>query len=123
MLTVAGDENFAVSLELLRRGHDLHGLVKSLAERLERALGDEVQLSTSRLRRRTSLVIKLSPEQFRIDVVGRRAAPQVEHVVRGVCVRSEDVDIDSWLKRLAASLEREAAKNTTIRLALDEALA
>ncbi|MBA2607719.1 MAG: hypothetical protein H0U92_02135 [Actinobacteria bacterium] len=119
---MAGDESFAVSLELLRRGHDIHAMVKAMADRLERALPDQVNFTASRLRRRTALEIQLVPEQFRIEVLGQRAGAQIDHIVRGICVRSEDVDIDTWLERLGTSLEREAAKSTTIRLALDEAL-
>ena len=66
--------------------------------------------------------MKLDPTWFRIQLHGHRAIPWIDHVVRGVCVRSEDVALDDWLDRLAAALETEATRSTQLRLALEEAL-
>ena len=97
-------------------------MVTALAERLQRAIPDCVELASRRLRRTTTFVVKLEPQQFRIVVRGQTADAWVDHVVRDVCVRSEKVDIDTWLDGLAAALEREAKRSTITRLALEEAL-
>jgi hypothetical protein len=119
---VSEDGDFEVSAALLRRGHDIPAMVSSLSDRLKGALPDHVEATRSRLRRASTLVVRLNPESFRLELHGRNAAPWIDHVVRGVCVRSEEIDFDTWLARLAAALDQEARRNTAIRLALEDAL-
>jgi len=97
-------------------------MVNDLAIRLERALPDHVAVSRSRLRGRCAMVVDLEPERFRLELRGHRVEVWVDHVVRDVTIRSEVSDFDSWIERLAAALEREATKNTALRLALEAAL-
>lgn len=120
---VGRDAEFEISGALLRRGHDIPSMVASLADRLERALPDHVVTRRAMFRRHLrELVVQLDPTWFRIDVRGHRATTWIDHIVRGVCVRSEDVSVDDWFDRLAAALEAEATRSTEIRLALEEAL-
>ena len=97
-------------------------MVSSLAERLERALPDHVDITRKRFGRGLTIVVTLDPQVLRLELQGKKAAPWIDHVVRGVCVRSEELDFDSWLDRLAAALDQEARKNTSLRLALEDAL-
>lgn len=114
---------FEISAALLRRGADIPHMVASLADRLERALPDHVEVERSVLGRKLRhLVVKVDPTWFRIEVHGHRATAWVDHVVRGVCVRSEHVVVDDWLERLAHALAAEATRSTEMRLALEEAL-
>lgn len=46
----------------------------------------------------------------------------LDHIVRGVCVRSDEVPFDDWLDRLAEALAKEARQSTEVRLALEDAL-
>ena len=116
------DESFEVSAALLRRGNDIASMVSQLSERLQRALPDHVEVSRSRLRRRATLAVDLGVERYRLELEGQRAHAWVDHIVREVCVRSDELDVDAWLERLASALEREAQASTTLRLALEEAL-
>jgi hypothetical protein len=76
----------------------------------------EFEISGALLRRGHDIPSMVASLADRLE----RALPN--HVVRGVCVRSEDVSIDDWFDRLAAALEAEATRSTQIRLALEEAL-
>lgn len=108
---------------LLRRGRDIPDMVDNLAARLERALPSQVEVERRGLRRRVRrVVVGFDPTRFRLEMHGHRAVPWVDHVVRGVCVRSEDVAFDAWLDRLAGALAEEAQRNTDVRLALEDAL-
>jgi hypothetical protein len=117
--------DYLVSASLLRRGQDSLGLVADLAARLERSLPNHVNVDRAGWANRKkvkSLVVNLEPDRFRIDVDRRGPIAWIDQVVRGICLRSEQVDMDDWLQRLAASLSREAAKSIETRLAIEDAL-
>jgi hypothetical protein len=120
---VPSDGGFEVSLELLRRGHSVKAMVELLGRRLERALPSHVDYRSSRFGRKASLVVKLIPQQFRLEVSGHRASAWVDHIVRDVRVRSDEMHMDEWIAALARSLEREAERSTSVRIALEDALA
>lgn len=108
---------------LLRRGRDVPDMVGRLAERLEKALPEQVDAKRAGLRRRVrSVVVRFNAAQFRVELRGHHATAWVDHVVRGVCVRSDEVPFDDWLDRLAAALAEEAERSTELRLALESAL-
>jgi hypothetical protein len=121
---MSGDAaEFAALAALLRRGRDIPAMAAELAERLSRAIPEQVSVDHRGLRRRLGeFVVAFDPERFRIEVRGHRVAAWVDHVVRGVCVRSEEIDFDAWLDRLTTALDAEATRSTEIRLALEEAL-
>lgn len=98
-------------------------MLRRLADRLEEALPDHVEVERGGLRRAVrSMTVRLEPEQLRIDIKGSRLAPILEHVVRGVCVRTQEITIDEWLEKLGRGLAKEAMRSTEIRVALEEAL-
>ena len=120
---MAGDLEFDISAALLRHGRDIPHIVASLADRLEQALPDHVDVERAAFRRHVRQVtVRLDPTWFRIELHGHRAVAWVDHVVRGVQIRSDDVDVDTWLDQLAAALSKEAARSTAVRLALENAL-
>ena len=120
---VAADAEFDAFAVLLRRGRDLPEMVSNMAERLERALPDQVEIDRGPLRRRVrSVVVRFNPDQFRIQLHGQRPLAWVDHVVRGICVRSDEIEFDEWLDRLAKALASESNRSTEIRVALEEAL-
>ena len=119
------DGEFDAFAVLVRRSADLRDLVESLADRLGRALPDQVAVERSGLlsgRHLERLSIDFGARRLVLRVTSGRPAALVEHVVREVCVRTDEVTIDEWLEQLGAALEREAAASTTVRLALEEAL-
>lgn len=115
--------DFDAFAALLRRGVAIPEMVARLAERLDQALPDQVETTRTGLRRAIrELIIRFDPEEFRVELRGDRALAWVDHVIRGVRVRSEEVGFDDWLERLAAALAEEATQSTAIRLALEAAL-
>lgn len=120
---MADDAEFDAFAALLRRGRDIPDMVGRLAERLGRALPDQVEVDRGGLRRRVrSVVVRFNPTQFRVELHGHRAVAWIDHIVRGVCVRSDEVPLDDWLDGLAEALAREAQQSTETRLALEDAL-
>ncbi len=119
---VTDGQGFAVSMELIRRGADATSMLGELASRLERALPHLVETERSRLRKRFEVRIDLRPESFRIEANRQRLSCFVDHVVRDVRVRTDEVGIDEWWTKLGHALDQEAARSTTVRLALEEAL-
>jgi hypothetical protein len=118
-----GDAEFAALASLLRRGEAIPDLVADLAERLERAIPDQVDIDRRGIRRRVhGFTVRFSTQLLRVEVHGHGVVPLIDHVVRGVCVRSEEVDFDRWLDFLSHALAAEATKSTAVRLALEEAL-
>lgn len=118
---MADDMEFDVSAALLRRGRDIGEMVAGLAARLERALPDHVEVERRGLRRHVrSLVVRFDPARFRVEVAGHHARAWIDHVVRDVCVRSDELPFDSWLERLAEVLADEARRSTETRLALED---
>jgi len=120
---VDDDADFEAFAALLRRGRDIPDMVVDLGERLERALPDQVEIRRSGFRRRiVELVVAFSHHRFRVELHRHGAVAWIDHVVRGVRVRSDDVDFDEWLRRLTAALTEEATGSTQVRLALQAAL-
>lgn len=117
------DGEFDAFAVLLRRGRDIPEMVTGLAERLERVLPDHVETTRRGLHRRVrSVVIRFGPQQLRVELHGHRPQAWVDHIVRGICVRSDEVGFDDWLDRVARALADEATRSTEIRLALEDAL-
>jgi hypothetical protein len=117
------DAEFAAFASLLRRGRDIPDLVSDLAQRLERAMPEQVDIERRGILRKVhGFTVRLEPQQFRVEVRGPRAVALVQHVVRGICVRTDEVDFDSWLELLSRALAAEATRSTALRLALEEAL-
>ena len=118
-------EDFFVSAALLGRSPDATALVADLAARFERSLPGHVQVDRKgwgKAKKIMSLTVNLEPDRFRVQIDQRGPEPWIDQIVRGVCVKSEQVNMDRWLERLATSLNREALKSTETRLAIEDAL-
>jgi hypothetical protein len=122
---VEDDAEFAAFAALVRRGSDVPDMLGRLADRLERALPDQVKSERTgvlRGRRLESLVVDLAGRRLRVELDGTRATAWVDHMVRGVCLHSDELTVDAWLDAVAAALSSEAQRSTEVRLALQEAL-
>lgn len=118
-------DDLVVSAALLGRGQDSVHLIADLARRLERALPKHVTVDWNgwgKRRKVESLSVQLDQERFRIEVDRRGLSAWIDHVVRGISLRSDQLDMDDWLERLAASLSREAKRSIENRLAIEDAL-
>jgi len=103
---------------------DVHALLRALSVGLEDALGDRlrVQRGGGRFRRSdaiTSVQATLANDQFEATIEGSSLRCSVGHVSGGVRIRTEDVDMDTWIIRLLTALQAEAAYNESARQALE----
>jgi hypothetical protein len=103
---------------------DVHALLRALSVGLDDALGDRlrVQRGGGRFRRSdavTSVQATLANDQFDATIEGSALRCTIGRLSGGVRIRSEDVDMDTWILRLLTALQAEAAHNESARQALE----
>jgi len=121
------DESFDLELaaaQLRADSSDVGILVKVLVDQLSDALGPRlrVQRSGGRFRKSDeikSLTITMADDQFDAEVDGPLLRCTIGHSSGGIRIRSEKVDMDTWLGRLLAVLKTEADHSQAVRLALE----
>ncbi|MGH9044170.1 MAG: hypothetical protein ACRDVP_04935 [Acidimicrobiales bacterium] len=117
------DLDLAVSA-LASTGGDIPMMMRLLGEELADALGDRlvVERRGGVLRRGSavrSLQVTLGDDVLRAEVDGGAVRCTIGHSSGGIRIRSESVDMATWLKRLLVSLESEAQRSETARTALE----
>jgi hypothetical protein len=120
-------ESFDLELaaaQLRADGTDVRILVKVLVDQLSDALGTrlKVERTGGRFRRSEeikSLTITMEDDQFEAVVDGSLLRCTIGHSSGGIRIRSEKVDMDSWLNRLLAVLKAEADHSQAVRQALE----
>lgn len=118
-------EDYLVSAALLARGQANNALVADLASRFQRSLPAYVKVKRKGWRKRKqvkALSIDLGPERFRIENDPRGPRAWIDHIVRGICLKSEPLDVETWLAQLANALSQEATKSVEARLAIQDFL-
>ena len=118
-------DDYLVSAALLGRGQDNNTLVADLASRFERSLPAHVNVERTgwgKNKEIKTLQIDLEPDRFRIEIDSHGPHPWIDHVVRGIRLKSEQVDMDQWLDRLATTLSQAANTSVQTRLAIEDAL-
>jgi hypothetical protein len=103
---------------------DVRVLVGALSDQLSEALGSrlEVKRAGGLLRRSNeirSITITLEEDQFGAEVDNGTLRCTIGHSSGGIRIRSEKVDVDSWLSRLLDALKAEAAHSQGVRQALE----
>ena len=103
---------------------DVGILLKVLVDQLADALGPRLQVQRAGGRFRKSdeirsLRITMEDDQFDAEVDGPTLRCTVGHSSGGIRIRSEKVDMDTWLARLLAALRAEADHSQAVRLALE----
>ncbi len=103
---------------------DVRILLKVLVDQLGGALGDGLVVRRSGGRFRKSddveaLHVTLAEDQFDAEVDGTSLRCSIAHSSGGIRIRSEKVDMDTWLARLLAGLHTEAAGSQAVRQALE----
>jgi hypothetical protein len=63
--------------------------------------------------------VVLGDDVLRAEVDGASVRCTIGHSSGGIRIRSEQVDMGTWLKRLLGALQAEAAQSETTRLALE----
>jgi len=103
---------------------DVHIMLKVLAGQLAEVLGPRVVVERAGgiLRKSNdvkALEVTLGDDVLRAQVEGASVRCSVAHSSGGIRIRSESVDLDTWLKRLLAALRQEAAHSEGARQALE----
>jgi hypothetical protein len=109
---------------LLSEGQDVHLLLGVLAKQLAGALGDRLVIERKGgiLRRSDeikALQVTLAKEEFHAELHGGGVTCTIGHASGGIRIRSEQVEMNEWLRRLLANLQTEAASSQSARLALE----
>ncbi|MHB1547713.1 MAG: hypothetical protein ACYCV5_06515 [Acidimicrobiales bacterium] len=109
---------------------DVHIMLKVLAAQLADTLGDRLvverggsRFERSKFKRSKSdevrgVKITLGGDDYQADVDGSTLRCTISHSSGGIRIRSEQVDMDTWIARLLGALQAEAAHSETARQAL-----
>jgi hypothetical protein len=102
---------------------DVRILVKVLVDQLSGALGPRLRVERAGRFRKSeeikSLTIAMEDDQFDAVVDGPVLRCTIGHSSGGIRIRSEKVDMDTWLNRLLTVLKAEADHSQAVRQALE----
>jgi hypothetical protein len=103
---------------------DVHIMLKVLAGQLADVLGPKVVVDRAGGLLRKSEAVKalevtLGDDVLRAQVDGPSVRCSVAHSSGGIRIRTESVDLDTWLRRLLVALQEEAAHSEVARQALE----
>lgn len=126
-MTSGDDDAYDLDLataSLVADGTDVGILLKVLATQLQEGFGDRVTVTREGgLFRKSDKVraieVDLGADVFSAEVVKSRVSCTVAHSSGGIRIRSEQVEMDAWVKRLLTALQAEAAHNQAARQALE----
>ena len=120
------DDSFDLELaaaSLRADGSDVHILVKVLVDQLSDALGSRLKVERAGRFRKSeeikSLRIAMGDDQFDAVVEGSTLSCTIGRTSGGIRIRSEKVDLETWLNRLLAVLKAEADHSQAVRQALE----
>jgi len=110
--------------QLVSNSADARIMLKLLASQLADALGDRLLVERAGGRFRKSDEIKsvrvtLGNDSLEADVQGASVRCTIGHSSGGIRIRSEQVDMHTWLTRLLSALQAEAATSDQTRVALE----
>ena len=123
----SGDGAFDLSMavaQLASNSSDARLMLKLLVSQLSDALGDRMDVERAGGRFRKSDVIKtvrvtLGNDTLQADIEGPAVRCSIGHSSGGIRIRSEQVDMHTWLTRLLSTLQSEAATSEQTRVALE----
>ncbi|HET9691729.1 MAG TPA: hypothetical protein VFP61_11285 [Acidimicrobiales bacterium] len=109
---------------LLARDQDQPALLTMLAEQLATNLGDAVTIRREgglfkKSDKVKSVEVALANDTFAAAIDKGRVTCSIGHSSGGIRIRSEQCDLDAWIKRLLATLKQEAARSQKVRMALE----
>jgi hypothetical protein len=102
---------------------DLDAFVEALAAKLEAALPGQVEVerrggrigSRKRVRR---IEVTLGDQRYEAEREGRRVICRRRSVVRGIALKTQELDLDAWIAALSQDLVEEADRSERGRQAL-----
>jgi len=117
------DLELAVSA-LASNATDVRIMLKLLVNELASALGGRLVVERAGGLLRKSEEVKavqvvLANDVLRAEIDGASVRCTIGHSSGGIRIRSEQVEMGAWLKRLLGALQAEAAQSDTTRLALE----
>jgi hypothetical protein len=123
----ADDDAFDLDLAtatLLADGNDIEMLLRVLVKQLSEAFGDRLTVEREGGRFKKSDKIKsidvaLGNDGYRAELNKGHINCTVAHSSGGIRIRSEQVSMDDWVRRLLESLRAEASHSQTARQALE----
>jgi hypothetical protein len=125
-VTGPSEDGFDLELAVAALGSnatDVRILLKLLVDSLASTLGNRlvVERSGGRLRKSEikALQIGFGDDVLRAEIDGPSVRCTIGHSSGGIRIRSEQVDMDEWLKRLLGTLQAEAVRSESVRLALE----
>ncbi|MCU4187092.1 hypothetical protein K6U06_22210 [Acidiferrimicrobium sp. IK] len=109
---------------LLAKEEDLPMLLKMLAGQLQVSLSDRLTVEKEgglfkKSDNIKSIEVAMGSDTFRAEVVKGRVTCSVGHTSGGIRIRSEQVGIDEWIKRLLDGLRAEAEHSQRARQTLE----
>jgi len=121
-----GDAAFDLSMAVSQLGSnstDLRIMLKLLVSQLADVLGDRITVERAGRFRKSDEIkavrITLGEDTLEAVVEGASVRCSIGHSSGGIRIRSEVVSMESWLTRLLATLQSEAAHSEQTRLALE----
>lgn len=101
---------------------DVDAFFGVLAGKLEQVLPGQVEIRRGGLFGRGApegMSVTLGDRVYEAERERRRVACRRRTVVRGIALKSEDLDLGAWIDALSADLVDEAARSSRARTALD----
>lgn len=102
---------------------ELASFLTVLGRKLLDALPGQVILERERKRFRETdrirrIEVTLDDQRFEMEEAGAVPVARISHVVRGMRLRSDDVQLDEWIEQLSRKLAEVAAKSARSRDAI-----
>jgi hypothetical protein len=112
---------------LLSDGQDVSTYFEVLSTKLKGALGDRVRIERHgvvfrRSGRASRLTLSLGESELSAALVNGTAVCTVRQVVKGITLRTQEVDFPVWLHQMVELLTDEAKRSEATRLALESLL-
>jgi hypothetical protein len=118
---MAGDFDLLASA-LKADARDVDVFFDVLVTKLADVLGEQVEVQRGGLLGRSrpkAVIVTLGDRRYEAERDRERVACRRRTVVRGIALKSEELDVAAWIDALSADLVDEAARNERARLALE----
>jgi hypothetical protein len=116
-----------VAASLRADAADLDAFVEALAVRLEGALPSQVEVERKGGlfgggKRVRSIAVNLGDQRYEADVDRGRVTCRRRSVVRGIALKTQELDLDAWIDALSRDLVEEGERSERGRQALSRLL-